>query len=338
MMTAFMKRERDRDIVHAAMIMIMAIFSMSMSAQDFKVEKFQDLPNDISAFINPVKDLNDEGCALLKIIATSPDFAFSSPLGIAKRIDKTGEIWLYLPRGSKKITIKHSQWGVLRDYNFPSRLESHKTYELSIKEPIRNLIADKMTPIVTTIRDTLVVTRVDTLVVKPTRKPIPLETDILATAGLGGKATYLTWGVMATIMKRHGGYVHLSSDFRSTGSLKGTCDKTGVIDGNPRYYTGKTRRQAVMATAGAAHRIGAHFVVFEGLGYASTTLAWELAKSEGGGYVKNSNYSSKGITAEAGVMLRLKRICISAAALTIKGTEWYGSLGIGLRFGKTSKK
>lgn len=70
-------------------------------AQRFSVSSFRQLPSDVSAFINPVRDLNDEDCGLLKVIA-SEDFAFSTPLGIVKREDKVGEIWLYLPRGSKK--------------------------------------------------------------------------------------------------------------------------------------------------------------------------------------------------------------------------------------------
>lgn len=63
---------------------------------------------------HPVRDLNDEPCALVKVEAPS-DFAFSTPLGIVSRKDKVGEIWLYLPKGSKLLTIKHPEWGVLRD-------------------------------------------------------------------------------------------------------------------------------------------------------------------------------------------------------------------------------
>ena len=36
-------------------------------AQQFSVTKFRVLPNDVSAFITPVRDLNDEACALLKL-------------------------------------------------------------------------------------------------------------------------------------------------------------------------------------------------------------------------------------------------------------------------------
>ena len=314
--------------------LLLAIFTAPLLAQEFSVGRFRDLPNDISAFINPVKDLNDEGCALIKVIAASPDFAFSTPLGIAKRIDKTGEIWLYLPRGSKKITIKHASWGVLRDYLFPSKLESHKTYELVIKEPLQNMMVADTKPIVTTIRDTLVVTKIDTLVVRPVKPPVPLESDILATAGYGGKASYLNWGVLATIMKRHGAFIHVSTDFGNTGHMVATCSKTGLIDGVERYYSGITRRKSFMATVGAIHRAGSRIAIFEGLGYSSNVLAWQLAKSEGGDFVKNSFFSHGGLTAEAGIMIRFNRMAVSASVLTIKGSEWFASIGVGVRLSK----
>ncbi|MDE5794993.1 MAG: hypothetical protein K2I08_09775 [Muribaculaceae bacterium] len=314
--------------------LLLAIFSEPLLAQEFSVGGFRDLPNDISAFINPVKDLNDEGCALVKVIAVSTDFAFSTPLGIAKRIDKTGETWLYLPRGSKKITIKHASWGVLRDYLFPSKLESHKTYELVIKEPLQNMMVADTKPIVTTIRDTLVVTKIDTLVVKSEKPTVPLESDILATAGYGGKASYLNWGVLATIMKRHGAFIHVSTDFGTTGHIVATCSKTGLIDGAQRYYSGITRRKSFMATVGAIHRAGSRIAIFEGLGYSSNALAWQLAKSEGGDFVKNSFFSHSGLTAEAGIMIRFNRMAVSASVLTIKGSEWFASIGVGIRINK----
>ena len=71
-------------------------------AQRFSVSSFRQLPSDVSAFINPCSAISTtKDCGLLKIIA-SEDFAFSTPLGIVKREDKVGEIWLYLPRGSKR--------------------------------------------------------------------------------------------------------------------------------------------------------------------------------------------------------------------------------------------
>lgn len=91
------------------LLFILSLWSSSVQAQEFSVAGFRLLPNDVSAFITPVRDLNDEPCALVKVEAPS-DFAFSTPLGIVSRKDKVGEIWLYLPKGSKLLTIKHPEW------------------------------------------------------------------------------------------------------------------------------------------------------------------------------------------------------------------------------------
>lgn len=305
-----------------------------MCAQQFSVASFRVLPNDVSAFINPVRDLNDEDCGLVKVIA-SDDFAFSTPLGIVKREDKVGEIWLYLPRGSRKITIKHADWGVLRDYVFPSRIDSHITYELRIDEPVRP-IANAVAPetVVKTVRDTLVLTRVDTLVVRPVKKPVPMCYAAMATMNFGGKSQTLAGGVMLMAMKRYGGFVHVSTDFGIAPATVGTCDRYGEISGAMPFYTGRTRHSAFMATAGAAHRLSGRVAVFEGIGYGANLIAWELAVSEGGDYVKNSYYSRRGLAVEVGSMVSFNRIVVSASVLTIRGSEWYGSLGIGIRFGK----
>ena len=139
-----------RRLIHTLLpaILILALAPSALMAQQFTVSSFRVLPDDVSGFISPVRDLNGDDCGLVKIVA-SDDFAFSTPLGIVKRADHKGEIWLYLPQGSKKITIKHAEWGVLRDYVFPTRIESRMAYELVIDEPAR-----PVTPVVIT--DTVV--------------------------------------------------------------------------------------------------------------------------------------------------------------------------------------
>lgn len=322
------------------LIMRLLTLSLSLSAaagawsQIFKVSSFRELPNDVSAFINPVCDLNDEDCALLKVIAPA-DFVFSTPLGIVKRIDKTGEIWLYLPRGSKKITVKHADWGVLRDYMFPSKLESHKTYEIDLQYPQPAIPQPADSEIrVTTVRDTLVVTRIDTLIVRHEKPKVPLKAGILIGAGLGGKIPYFCGSFMAAVMTRHGAFIHISTDGTSPRRVEGTCDREGLVDGKGRFYSGKTRRSLFMAGAGAIHRLSSRIAVFEGLGYGRISLDWQLAPSEGGGYLRNSHFSNKGITAEAGIMLTYRRIAVSASVTTLRGTDWFASVGIGISLGK----
>ena len=116
------------------LIILLCFLVRSIDAQEFKVHSFRCLPNDITAWIDPVRDLNDEACALIKVVG-DPDFVFSTPLGIVSRKNEVGEIWLYVPHGTVKLTIKHPRWGVLRDYRFPAALESRLTYELVIASP-----------------------------------------------------------------------------------------------------------------------------------------------------------------------------------------------------------
>lgn len=330
-----MKSHRLTTIILRLLTLVVSLSAPAgVWCQKFKVSSFRELPNDVSAFINPVRDLNDEDCALLKVVAP-PDFVFSTPLGIVKRIDKTGEIWLYLPRGSKKITLKHAEWGVLRDYMFPSRLESHKTYEIDLQYPQPAVAQPPDAEIrILTVRDTLVVTRIDTLVVRPGKTKVPLKTAILIGAGLGGKVPYFYGSFMAAVMKRHGAFIHISTDGTSPGHVEGTCDRDGLVDGRERFYSGKTRRALFMAGGGAIHRLSSRIAVFEGLGYGRIALDWQLAPSEGGGYLRNSHFSNEGITAEAGIMLTYRRIAVSASVTTLRGTDWFASVGIGISLGK----
>lgn len=318
-------------------ILLVTLFPAIATARDFSVASFRDLPNDISAFINPVRDLNDDDCALLKVLAP-PDFVFSTPLGIVKREDKTGEIWLYLPHGSRKITLKHAEWGVLRDYEFPTRLESHKTYEMALNYPQTfPSLVPYGEPTTVTIRDTLVVTRVDTLMIKPAKPVIPLEFDILAGAGIGGRGSFTFASLTLTLMKRHGGFIHVSSHPSNTDDPIATCDRNGFIDGQDRYYSGAISKNAFIVTGGPIHRITDKWTIFEGLGYADCSLDWQLAPSEGGGYVRNSYFSRRGLTAEIGTQFRCGALVFSASVMTLRGSWWFGSIGAGVRFGKGIK-
>lgn len=293
------------------------------SAVKFKVTGFRVLSNDVSAFITPVRDLNNEACALLKVVARQ-DFAFSSPLGIVKRKDEVGEIWLYLPKGTRRITIKHPRWGVLRNYRLPLALESHVAYEMTISEPRIPMAYE---------HDTVILTKtiVDTVAVKRKRPRLPMTFHALFTLSMHQNGP--SWGVMLAAMRRHGMFVHVSSDLRSIGETRFTCDEEGYIgdNGTMPYYTGETRHSNWTATAGAIHRLCSVLSVFEGIGYGRAATAWQLAESEGGGSALNDGLTHKGIAGELGLMATFGRINISASVLTIAGQQWQGCVGVGIK-------
>ena len=308
------------------LLVLWLILPFQIKAQDFSVASFRSLPNDVSAFIHPVRDLNDEACALIKVVAPS-DFAFSSPLGIVKRKDEVGKIWLYLPKGTKLLTLKHPEWGVLRDYHFSKPLESRMTYELKLNLP---------KPEVTEIHDTItqVKTVVDTVTIQKTRPKMPLRLYALATLALHEDGP--SYGIFFALMHRHGFFLHASSSLKSIGSTEGNCDKEGYTPGSniKPYYTGETRHSNYTLTAGAIHHLAQGICLFEGIGYGKTSTAWEQSPSEGGGYLLNDGLTHKGMAAELGFLGSFDKLTISASALTIAGKQWQGCIGIGIKLGK----
>lgn len=295
----------------------------TMFSQEFSVASFQVLPNDVSAFINNVRDLNDDACALIKVEAPS-DFAFSTPLGIVKRKDEVGEIWLYVPRGTKMLTLKHPQWGVIRDYKLGKPLESRMTYELKLNQP-KPVIAEKHDTIIQ------IKTVTDTIAIPQVKPKMPLSIYTLATIALHQDGP--SYGIFFAMMRRHGFFLHASSDFKSIGKTEGNCDKDGNIDkaNDKPYYTGKTRHSNYTLTVGAIHHICKSLRIFEGIGYGRSATAWQMGESEGGGYLLNDGLTHKGVTGEVGILGSIGRLTLSASAITIAGKQWQGSIGIGIK-------
>ena len=105
-------------------------------AQGIVVESFRLLETDQTANIqgSMKRDQNNEVAALIKVVTTEKDFVFDG--GMMGIVDtdrtKTGEVWVYVSRGMKKISILHDKLGVLRDYYFPVSIEAARTYEMTL--------------------------------------------------------------------------------------------------------------------------------------------------------------------------------------------------------------
>lgn len=117
------------------MLSLMSLLSLSLNAQNIKVSKFELLEKDMTAntYGTQKLDQNGEKAALIKIQAPEQGFTFDGgSLGIVAREDHNGEIWLYVPRQSKKLTIQHKDYGTLRDYYYGMPIQGARTYEMYI--------------------------------------------------------------------------------------------------------------------------------------------------------------------------------------------------------------
>ena len=120
------------------LFILLSISITLWSQEDFKVIDFKPLPKDYTAQLtHPINDeVNGGKAALIKIQTTEREFSFELgsfvPVDI---VEKTGEIWLYVPGGTRRLTIKNKDFGVIR-YNLEIPINSGKTYELRLKTPI----------------------------------------------------------------------------------------------------------------------------------------------------------------------------------------------------------
>lgn len=134
-------------------LLMLAIMSNTcVLAQELSVESFRMLESDMTA--NTYKtmeyDQNGKPAALIKVVTVDSAFVFDAGMiGIVKVLeDKAGEIWVYVPAGIRRLSIAHSEYGLLRDYEFPLRIERTRTYEMRLKTSPKERAVAEMTPTV----------------------------------------------------------------------------------------------------------------------------------------------------------------------------------------------
>ena len=114
------------------LLILLTFLTIASYTQNINVKSFKALPNDMEARIqNPKTDNEGVKCAIIKVVTTETGFAWD--IGMFTIVDirkETGEYWLYVPYGTKAITIKHDKLGVLRNYVFGIPIKKACVYEL----------------------------------------------------------------------------------------------------------------------------------------------------------------------------------------------------------------
>ena len=109
--------------------------SLNISSQTMSVVEFKPDDNDLTANTagTIVLDQNGDKCALIKIETTEFGFSFDvGSLGVVKTEQHTGEIWLYIPEGVKRLSISHPKLEKIRDYDLGMSVKKARTYILKL--------------------------------------------------------------------------------------------------------------------------------------------------------------------------------------------------------------
>jgi hypothetical protein len=120
---------------------IALLFCSTLWGQNYKiaVDSFYMDETDQTARLAKLKDQNNKVCAIVKIetLLSLNFFTFNTgTIGVVKTEQQKGEIWLYLPVGTRRLTISHEHHGIIRDYPFGEALKEATVYILKLKSVV----------------------------------------------------------------------------------------------------------------------------------------------------------------------------------------------------------
>lgn len=117
-------------------ILLLGILLVSVAhlrAQDIQVTKFERNVTSLIASMDPVYDISGEACAVIRFFVREDGFEIEPNLGVLKREDRTGEIRMWVPMGTKRLTIRHAGSMPLAGYEIPVILEPKVTYDATVE-------------------------------------------------------------------------------------------------------------------------------------------------------------------------------------------------------------
>ena len=327
------------------LLVALLMLPLAGMAQEIKIEDFQKLERDMSARTAKVKDVNGDLCALLKIETTEKGFEFSG-CNIEKTEQKTGEIWLFASPGVKFITIKHKDFGVLRNYQFPQSIESDVVYQIKLSTEAKEVKIDTSTI------NKAVESKIDAKMEEMNKKLAELEqlkqdiqnqpkqeetpvyvkplSDrdkfVMLTAAYS-TSPQLSVGLSFGMLKTWGWYVSVASGLEFDALKAQREDDAAGTAGY--YYDGNNTSARLSAHAGVMYRVAKPMAIKLGLGYGIRNLAFSTFD---GDYVMINSASHKGLECSAGVHLSLGRMALAVDLLTIGFKYSEIKVGIGYNF------
>lgn len=135
-------------------ILLLLLMSIGAWAQDIEIRDFKEDSNSLIARLNPEKDLAGDYCAVIRFSVRDTSFVIEPNMGIVKRITKPGEILLYVPTMTRRLTVRHEGMLPLRGYRIPVKLEPKRTYD-AVLLAVGAFIPPRIVPEVSQPKDTI---------------------------------------------------------------------------------------------------------------------------------------------------------------------------------------
>lgn len=115
------------------MALILTFASQADAQKKIQVTKFERNVTSLIGSMKQVQDNTGEACAVLRVRMTDNDFEIEPNLGVLYQEKATGEVRLWVPIDTKKLTIRHTGVLPLAGYEIPVRLEPKVTYDADVE-------------------------------------------------------------------------------------------------------------------------------------------------------------------------------------------------------------
>ncbi len=296
---------RKKAALITALLISIATFAQTGDSE-FQVKSFRKLDSDMDARItHPMMDQNNKKAALIKVVTSVPGFDFDvGIMGVIEVKKSIGELWVYVPENIKAITIRHPEFGVIRNYRFDIPIESASVYELLLQTPVKE--QEK----IVVVKDSIVYVTLPAE--ERTAKPKP------------GKA----WNYDINIVPFF--EMPLSDGIMSFGLISAYNWKRFGVTGRLAYY-GNSGYTRFGATLGGTVKCGKRVRFCAGAGYGHLKSMGESGYS--------GTMFSKGLEVNTGAFLNFGIVSVYLGASSIQFKSFYGDVGIGIRLkSKTDKK
>lgn len=273
--------------------MVLCMGVMTMNAQEIKVKSFQKLDRDLFARTNPRMDLNDDPCTVIRFITPGKGLEFEGNV-VGEPLYFAGETVVYMTKGSKRVTIKHPEYGVLR-YEFPEKLDRQCVYEIPLK-----------------------------LIESPDNRTRAL---IMGGVNVTTKGKVPPFAMLGFV-KKFGAYIKGVSDFKmKANSAEFEIDNNGNYNGVPVWLDdADARLERTALTAGGLFRPWKMLYTYVGGGYGWRNAVYDATNDA---WAKNKDRSYEGFEAECGVIFRVSGLSLMLGVQTnqFKYMEFSGGIG-----------
>lgn len=112
--------------------LLLIVAANGIKAQEIAVKRFERNVTSLIASVNPVNDNTGEACAVIRFLGKDANFIIEPNMGMMKLETMTNEIRIWVPKGTKRLTIRREGVLPLIGYEIPVTIESKATYEAEI--------------------------------------------------------------------------------------------------------------------------------------------------------------------------------------------------------------